>query len=197
MTAYNSKVEDRYDDIDDNMMMLLREGLDTETFERFCKIFGGQKIVIPGISHLSEGKRLAQALGLKAAKKILDCVGVEAPQEFYVPLLENSVQKKAIQRVEELLAENGLSVQDVATLSGSTVRTVYRRKARMRQRGLKLGDPKQPGRQHAPPSHKGADIIRQLLIEGHSPSFLRDIMNIPATVILTIRAELLKQGKLN
>lgn len=185
-------------DVDDSVVAMIRETVDPSTFERFCKIFGGNKLMLPSLSNLSSRSSIVKRLGIEDAKKIMDAVGVEAPQIFYVPRLDESARGQTTKRIEELLAENGISIAEIVTATGSTVRTVYRCKARMRQRGLKVGDPKKPRRKCAlEQCGKGETIVRQLLLEGHSPSLLRDIMNIPATVILTIRAELLKQGKLN
>lgn len=87
-----------------------------------------------------------------------------------------------------------MTIRDVSSLTGVHMRTVHRRRADMITRGEKVG------RWNAPrPNNftcaevKGADIVRQLLLEGHQPSLLRDIMKIPPDVILTIRAELLRR----
>lgn len=77
------------------------------------------------------------------------------------------------------------------------MRTVHREKARMLNSGFAVGHPKQPRKlDQLPEWTKGERIVRRLLLQGHSPSQIRDILKVPGTVVLTIRAELLKQGKI-
>lgn len=198
MTKQNGLIHRKDEDVADSIIAMIREGIDEDTFDRFCEVFGGDNLTLPALSNLSSSSKIVKGLGIEAAKKIMECVGVEARQTFYVPRLNQNPHGELIKRIEELLAENGITVGEIAMVTGATARTVYRCKARMRKHGRSLGDPTKPRRclDQTQPG-KAESIIRQLLLEGHPPSLLRDLMNIPAAVILTIRAELLKQGKLN
>lgn len=198
MTKQNGLIRRKGEDVADSIIAMIRDGVDEDTFDRFCEVFGGDHLNLPALSNLSSTNKIVKGLGLEAAKRILDCVGVETGQTFYVPRLNKNLRGELVKRIEELLTENGITAAEIALVTGVTVRTVFRCKARMRKHGRNLGDPSKPRRSpdQSQPG-KAESIIRQLLIEGHPPSLLRDIMNIPAAVILTIRAELLKQGKLN
>lgn len=183
-------------DDSDRIMQMIRDIAGEEAYDLVCRHFGGTRLHIPSLSRFNEKSLLSRRLGHDMAKKVMDAVGVEVWQRVTVPRGKYGVVDKLIARVTELLAEDGFSSRDIALMTGAHMRTVYRRRAEMLARGEKIGNWKAPRRNEGTADVKGANIVRQLLMEGHAPSLLRDIMKIPPDVILTIRAELLRQGKL-
>lgn len=186
------------DDDSDNIMQMIRDVAGEDVHDWLCHHHGGTRLRIPSLRHFNEKSGLSRHLGYEVAKKIMDAVGVEVGQRFLVPTCKGGAAPDKLRaRITELLAEDGLTARDVAVLTGAHIRTVHRRRAEMHARGEKIGNWKAPRRNDvAYAEMKGANIVRQLLLEGHTPSLLREILNIPPTVILTIRAELLRQGKL-
>ncbi|PZU25003.1 MAG: hypothetical protein DI589_02075 [Shinella sp.] len=153
---------------------------------------GGTRVSMPSTHGFNEDSELARLLGFARAQKVVEEIGTaDGHVRFNVP-------SRTEYRIEQLLKQNGITAREVAIRTGVSMRTIHRKRAAMRRRGVALGSP--AGARHmtkgACDNVKGVGIVRQLLLEGHAPSLLRDIMNIPPEVILTIRAELLKQGKL-
>lgn len=152
---------------------------------------GGSRISIPKHEDFDENHFLAMALGYELAKTIVEAVATSVPSHhFHVPI-------RIDRRIQALLEQDGVTVGEIAERTGVHVRTVWRHKAKMRKAGRRIGDPFLP-RTLLPTTEetKGHQIVRTLLLEGHSPSQIRDILQVPGSVVLTIRASLLKQGKL-
>ncbi|WP_349507234.1 helix-turn-helix domain-containing protein [Agrobacterium pusense] len=188
------------DDDSDNIIQMIRDVAGEDVHDWLCHHHGGTRICLPTLRRFNEESAVSKQLGFEMAKKVMDAVGVDqGTQEFDVPLGKAAVKESLKARITELLAENGLSADEIARMTGVHTRTIWRHKALMRKRGEKLGDPTLPRRPNpalAATSSIAESIVRQLLLEGHSPSLLRNIVKIPPAVILTIRAELLRQGKL-
>jgi len=185
------------DDDSDRIMQMIRDIAGEEAHNLLCQRFGGTRLRLPSLSRFSEKSLISRHLGHDMAKKVMDAVGVDAWQRFTVPRGKDALPDKLRARITELLAEDGFTSRDIALMTGAHMRTVHRRRAEMLARGEKIGNWKAPRRNGgAYADVKGAAIVRQLLLEGHAPSLLRDILKIPPDVILTIRAELLRQGKL-
>ncbi|OJH51170.1 hypothetical protein ATN81_03105 [Agrobacterium pusense] len=188
------------DDDSDNIMQMIRDVAGEEVHDWLCHHHGGTRIRLPTLRRFNEASALSKQIGFEMAKKVMDAVGVDrGTQDFVVPLGKTAVQENLKARIKELLAEDGLPANEIAKMTGVHSRTVWRYKTLMRKRGEKLGDHKLPRRPNptlAATTSIAETIVRQLLLEGHSPSLLRNIVKISPTVILTIRAELLRQGKL-
>lgn len=178
-------------DEDDGMLDQIRDICGPDVADQLSKEFGGERLRIPPMHVFSSEHPLAVRLGYDLALRVVDAVATwKHSERFSIPMNLNK-------RIEVLLEQDGLSTLEIAQRTGVHMRTVFRRKKRMLEQGRRLGNPKAP-RNFVPSEQeqKGIEIVRTLLIEGHSPSQIRDILNVPGTVVLTIRAELLKQGKI-
>lgn len=172
----------------------------SEIADKLQRLAGGIRVSIPRPSKLTERSKLSRIIGYDDAKRIVEELAPEGQtiNPIYVPLGNTSRTAMLKQRVDDLLQQDGITVQEVALRTGVHMRTVHRRKSHLRKAGKRLGDPAQASKE-SPPLHlenKGALIVRTLLLEGYSPSLLRGILNVPGDVILTARAELLREGKL-
>ena len=180
-------------DDNDTLFNMIKELCSEDAVDTLICNAGGTTINIPSIKSFSETSEISRRLGFDVAKEIVSAVGVyEITTRIQVPARTKYM-------LEKLCRQDGLSANYIARKTGVTMRSVYRARAALRKQGIKTGTPCRRRRiQHGGnfDDIPGVDIVRQLLIEGHKPSFLRDIMNIPPDIILTIRAELLKQGKL-
>lgn len=186
------------DDDDQTLFEMIREVAGDDVADHLIQVAGGNQIILPKLGSLTTRSQLARYVGMEVARKISSACAVgTARQMIKVPLGAKSIEKSLKNRIEELLRKDGMTVREVCYLTGVHMRTVHRRRAEMLARGEKIGDWKAPRSNNFTYSEvKGANIVRQLLLEGHAPSLLRDIMKIPPDVILMIRAELLRQGKL-
>ena len=170
----------------------IRETLGDEDAEELAMYVGGQRIALPRPSKLCPEHLLCQRIGYELACRIVEAVSPEegGVSAFYVPSLIEL-------RVIRLLEEDGLTAREIAQRAGVCMRTVHRYRARMLKKGLRVGNHKAPRTLYRTYEiSKGEKIVRTLLLEGHSPSQVRDILAVPGEVVLTIRAELLKEGKL-
>lgn len=187
------------DDDDDNILDAIRELAGEDVAERLQKAVAGTRITIPSAKDFSPNCSLARLVGYEDAAKIVEAV---SPAEESIPFVEiplgNRSSLSAIhKRIDELLQEDGLVTRDIALLVGCTMRTIFRRRAQLRSKGVKLGNHRKPRTVAVEvPENIGTRIVRTLLLEGYSPSQLRDVLNVPGEAILTIRAKLIREGKL-
>lgn len=178
-------------DEDDTVFDQIRDVCGEELADKLSSEFGGERIQIPARHRFHAKHPLAVRLGYDLALQVVEAVAIwKASGWFDIP-------KNLDSRIQNLLAQDGISAREIAQRTGVHMRTVWRRKRRMLEQGLRLGCPKAPRTfVPSPEEEKGIEIVRTLLLEGHSPSQIRDILNVPGTVVLTIRAELLKKGKI-
>jgi len=170
----------------------IRETLGDEDAEELAMYVGGQRIALPRPSKLSPEHPLCQRIGYPLACRIVEAVSPEdgGVPAFYVPSLIDL-------RITRLLEEDGLTAREIAQRAGVCMRTVHRYRARMLRKGLRVGNHKAPRTLYRTYEvSKGEKVVRTLLLEGHSPSQIRDILAVPGEVVLTIRAELLREGKI-
>ncbi|TRA93669.1 MULTISPECIES: hypothetical protein [Rhizobium/Agrobacterium group] len=186
------------DDDDQTLFEMIRDVAGDDVADHLIQVAGGTRIYLPRVGNLTPQSELARFVGFDVAMAISRACAIGTSRQFiFVPLAKAGIAESVRGRIEELLRKDGLTRRDVSLLTGVHLRSVDRRIAAMKARGEKLGrwDASRPNN-FIYAEVKGASIVRQLLLEGHSPSLLRDIMKIPPDVILTIRAELLRQGKL-
>ncbi|MCJ8506612.1 helix-turn-helix domain-containing protein [Rhizobium lemnae] len=178
-------------DEDDSVFAQIRDVCGEEVADQLSAVFGGERLCIPSIQIFHPEHVFAIRLGYDLASKVVEAAATWKPSGwFFVPMNTDK-------RIQALLEQDGLSTREVAQRTGVHMRTVWRHKQRMRAQGRRLGCPYSPRTYvHSPEEQKGIEFVRTLLLEGHSPSQIRDILNVPGTVVLTIRAELLKQGKI-
>lgn len=181
------------DDDDGDVFSMIQELCSEEAVNALLDAVGGCRVRIPTLESFSEESELSRVVGYKVAKEIMAAVGLgEIPARISVP-------SRTRYRLEQLCKQDGLSANLIAFKTGVTMRSVYRTRAELRKKGVKLGAPcrRRPIRHGGSfDDVPGVSVVRQLLLEGHKPSFLREIMNIPPEVIAWVRADLLKQGKL-
>lgn len=194
MTAKSSRAFGGIND-DDGLYPVfaqIRELLGDDDAEELARLCGGERIALPRPSRLSADHPLSKRIGHDLARRIVDAV---SPEGTGVPRF--SVPKFADIRIQRLLEEDGLTCREVAQRLRVSQRTVYRHRQRMLRRGLRIGNWRAPrSMERTQEMNKGETIVRTLLVEGHSPSQIRDILNVPGEVVLSIRAALLREGKL-
>lgn len=187
------------DDDDETVLDAIRELVGDDVADRLQKAAAGTRITIPSAKRFSPDCSLARLVGFEDASRIVDAISpAEASlPEVDIPLGSTSGLGALQNRVDELLLEDGLTTREIALLVGCHMRTIFRRRAQLRSKGVKVGNPHKPRTAAiAVPEDIGTRIVRTLLLEGHSPSQLRDILKVPGEAILTIRAELIREGKL-
>ena len=185
-------INDEADD-DDTVFRMIKDLCSEDVINTLMDVAGGTRISIPSVKSFSETSEISRRLGYDVAKEIVSAVGVyEISTRIHVP-------SRTKYMLEHLCRQDGLSANYIAWKTGVTMRSVYRARAALRKRGIKTGTPcRRRSIRHGGDFEgiPGVDVVRQLLLEGRSPSLLRDIMNIPPDVISWVRADLLKQGKL-
>ncbi|MBB4065693.1 helix-turn-helix domain-containing protein [Gellertiella hungarica] len=168
----------------------IRELLGDDAAEELATICGGERIRLPSPAKLTPEHPLALRLGYQLARRIVDTISpATGVSSFYVPKLLPI-------RLSRLLREDGLTSREIAQRLMISQRTVFRYRQRFKEQKIQVGEPSRP---RSPPltkqAERGRQIVETLLAEGHSPSQIRDILNVPGEVILTIRAHLHKEGK--
>lgn len=169
----------------------IRDVCGHDVADKLSRRCGGQRLSIPSFSDFDEQHAFAVNVGYDLARTIVVAVATKQPSGWF------DVPMSLDRQIQALLQENGVSSREIAQRTGVHMRTVFRHKQRMLSRGLRVGDPFAPRTLvPTPEESKGQKIVRDLLLEGHSPSQIRDILRVPGQVVLSIRAELLREGKL-
>ncbi|MCZ8159102.1 MAG: hypothetical protein O9256_04370 [Rhizobiaceae bacterium] len=187
------------DDDDENILDAIRDLVGEEVADKLQMAAAGTRITIPSARGFSSRSSLARMVGYEDAARIVEAI---SPSETSIPEVDIPVGSTsglgALQsRVDNLLQEDGLTTREIALLVGCHMRTIFRRRAQLRSKGVKIGNPRKPRTSAIEvPDNIGTRIVRTLLLEGYSPSQLRDVLNVPGEAILTIRAELIREGKL-
>lgn len=169
--------------------------LGPEALEKVRAAVGGSRVHFPTASKLQPDNWFALTVGFDAAYRFCDEVlsAEYGASHVYIPLGPLSSQEQTRQRITELL-DQGISANEIAKDLKCHVRTVWRVKKRAHA-GRRSGNPtkrKDTARQ----GDKAHAIVRQLLSEGHSAADLRDILAVSGSVILSIKTELIREGKL-
>lgn len=170
----------------------IRELLGDDDAEELARLVGGERIALPRPSKLTEKHPLAVRIGFELASRLVYTL---SPEKTGVPRF--AVPKFIDIRLQRLLEEDGLTAREIAQRLRISQRTVHRYRKRMKSKGLRIGDWRQQRTlEETNETRKGEKIVRTLLLEGHSPSQIRDILNVPGQVVLSIKAQLLNEGKL-
>lgn len=189
---------------DESIAQAIERVLGSEALNKVRAHVGGTKVSIPPAGRLHPDHWLAQTLGFEAAFRFCDEVlsAEIGAHDVYIPLGPISSQRKIRQRIEVLLHE-GWSANDIARNLKCHERTVWRVKRhwyasrnlphpnRSRNASASASRKKSVRR-----SEKARTIVRQLLLEGHSAALLRDVLAVPGSIILSIKTELIREGKL-
>lgn len=169
--------------------------LGPEALEKVRAAVGGARVHFPAAKKLRPDNWFALTVGFDEAYRFCDEVlsAEYGATHVYIPLGRMSSQEQTRQRIAELLDE-GLSANEVARALKCHVRTVWRVKKRS-SAGPQGGNAAKR-RDAIVQGDKAHAIVRQLLSEGHSAADLRDILAVPGSVILSIKTELIREGKL-
>lgn len=193
------------DDEDDFSDETIAEGIERilgrETLEKLTDLVGGTRVYFPPASRLTPDNWLVQAVGYDDAYRFCkDFMPEDVHTEGVIPL--GCRAETLRNRIEELLDE-GWSVRDIARNLKCHERTVWRSKRRWYE-SRKVPHPEQSRKcsaaidrkRHVRRGEKARAIVRQLLLEGHSSALLRDLLAVPGDIILSIKTELIREGKL-
>lgn len=119
---------------DETVFEAIREIAGDDIADALSLAAGGTRVQLPGLSNFSETSAIASLVGYEYASRVMEAVGVGVPLYFYVPLgLSGQVQSTG-KRIEALLQNRGMSVRDIARQTGVCDRTVYRHRAKLRER---------------------------------------------------------------
>lgn len=174
--------------------------LGPEALEKVRAAVGGARVDFPAARWLKPDHWFALAVGYEEAKRFCDEVFTPdyGADHVYIPLGRLSAMEETRQRIRELL-EDGLSANAIALTLKCHVRTVFRTKRKIKElasnrprKASCIAERKSAGRR----GEQARRIVRQLLCEGHSAADLRDILAVPGSVILSIKTELIREGKL-
>lgn len=187
------------EDDDDNILDAIRDLVGDDVADKLQKLAGGTRITIPSVRQFSPDCALARLIGYEDAARIVEAIspGRTSLDRVEIPTGSKLLFDALAKRVDELLQEDGLTTREIALLVGCHMRTVFRRRAHLRSIGVKIGNPRMPRTVAIEvPKDIGTRIVRTLLLEGYSPSQLRDFLKVPGEAILMIRAELIREGKI-
>ena len=173
--------------------------LGPEALEKVRTAVGGSRVHFPCASKLQPDNWFSKTVGFEEAFRFCDEVFTAdyGATHVYIPLGPLSSQEQTRQRIAELLDE-GLSANEIAKDLKCHVRTVWRVKKRVGGSSAALRRAGDTLKRNAAARRgdKAHAIVRQLLSEGHSAADLRDVLAVPGNVILSIKAELIREGKL-
>jgi hypothetical protein len=196
-----------YDDDDfgdESIATAIERVLGPEALEKVRNAVGGARVSFPPAGRLQPDHWLAATVGFEDAYRFCDEVfsADYGARHVYIPLGPNAAQEKTRQRISELL-DDGLSANEISRLLKCHVRTVWRTKRRFYETNASP-HPKRSRQASSAAARKSAvrggdkahAIVRQLLMEGHSAALLRDLLAVPGSAILSIKSELIREGKL-